>query len=241
MPKTFTDQYIDVRSREGRLYSDDEVRSLPDIVNNHAYADEWHARSATLAWIVRHYAARAPTHILDVGCGNGWASQRMATALHTAVTGIDINHVELDQAKRVFGDIPQLDFQLLDPAADTLPIGPFDLITILSAIQYFAKPRELLQRLLPLLNPSGHILIADSPIYTNQGAAKAKDRSEAYYRQLGCETFAHQYHHHLWSDFAGYEMEIRHDPRSTWHRIRSRFWRGHRILFPIVCVHGSRN
>ena len=41
--------------------------------------------------------------VLEVGCGNGWLTAKIAGVTGGKVTGLDTNHLEIEQAKRVFG------------------------------------------------------------------------------------------------------------------------------------------
>ena len=38
--------YLKIREKEGRIYSDDEVKMLPEIRNSHKYFSEWNIREA---------------------------------------------------------------------------------------------------------------------------------------------------------------------------------------------------
>src|SRR6478672_7573113 len=71
--------YIQMRSLEGRIYSDDEVKQLPQVPANHPYRDEWKIRAATFMKLRKRLSGKkAELDILDIGCGNGWMSNRLA-------------------------------------------------------------------------------------------------------------------------------------------------------------------
>ena len=46
--------YLSLRDEEGRVYSDDVVRSLPDVPANHPLQKEWRMRKATLLRLMRY-------------------------------------------------------------------------------------------------------------------------------------------------------------------------------------------
>src|SRR4051812_13830112 len=87
---SFTDLYLAVREKEGRVYSDEEVRNLP---NSSRHSDEWKIRKETAKKLRAYLKGK---NILEVGCGNGWLAN------YLNATGIDINEFEVNQALRVF-------------------------------------------------------------------------------------------------------------------------------------------
>jgi len=97
------DLYLRVREKEGRLYSDQIVARLPDIPADHPLADEWRARAES-ANRLAHYIARLPQppRILELGCGNGWLSHKLASIGGVRVWGLDRGGSELTQAWRLF-------------------------------------------------------------------------------------------------------------------------------------------
>src|SRR5687768_10150066 len=99
------DIYLCVREKEGRLYPDDVVRHLPFVPEDHPLHGEWQARAASCNRLVG-YLARAPRHlnILELGCGNGWLANRIASNVKGRIIGLDGNRAELSQAYRVFAD-----------------------------------------------------------------------------------------------------------------------------------------
>ena len=69
--------YLKVRETEGRIYPDDTVRNLPDIDAAHPLHAEWMIRKSSLEKFEGYLKGRSIT-LLDVGCGNGWMSSRLA-------------------------------------------------------------------------------------------------------------------------------------------------------------------
>src|SRR5438067_1617333 len=99
----FEKEYIALRSKENRIYSDEELQHLPNVEQDHPHFSEWQIRNKSAQRFIRHLTGlRRSLNILEIGCGNGWLSHKMACLPGVQVTGIDINKTELDQARRVF-------------------------------------------------------------------------------------------------------------------------------------------
>src|SRR5688572_22445837 len=99
-----SDLYLNVREKEGRLYSDDVVARLPDTPASHSLHAEWQVRAASASRLTDYLAARFPERgtLLDLGCGAGWLANQIASVTSMLVAGLDRNHTELAQARRVF-------------------------------------------------------------------------------------------------------------------------------------------
>lgn len=226
------DIYLCVREKEGRLYADDVVRHLPFVPEDHPLRGEWHARAASCDRLVR-YLARTPRHlnILDLGCGNGWLANRIASNVKGRVIGLDGNRAELSQAHRVFADRRDLSWIVTDIFCAPFMNRFFDIVVIASAIQYFADLTLLLQTLFPLLASDGEIHILDSPLYSAEELPAARERSRRYYEELGYPEMAFYYHHHTLAALAA------HKPR--WLYVPQRGDRRNRVQdspFPWVCL-----
>lgn len=201
-PSRTLNLYHAVRTAEERVYDDGDVLHLPTVPRNHRYAHEWKVRRQTLAGIRRYLYRRRPESVLELGCGNGWLTARLAEHLtQTRFCGIDPNQPEIEQARRVFNAVSNVSYKqagLMD-----LGDGPeaFDVILIPSALQYFptlGKPAELLES---RLSPGGEIHILDTPLYPDEAARQAAAaRSRDYYTQLGFPEMADHYFHHTLTD-----------------------------------------
>jgi SAM-dependent methyltransferase len=97
--------YLEVRSREGRVLSDEALKQLPEVKSPAALAREWRWRKRNFerfdAYLNRHYPDRL-VRVLDLGCGNGWMSNLIALNQLRSVTAVDLNEMELIQGSRVF-------------------------------------------------------------------------------------------------------------------------------------------
>lgn len=217
------DLYVAVRRREGRLLDDDVVARLPDTDPAMPLAPEWRLRRQSSERLLRRLAAASrPLRIVDAGCGNGWLAHRLSRLDGSVVAAFDINEVELEQGRRVFGAATNLTFHSGDVEAATLPLPEPDVIVAASVLQYVADPAALLRRWRGLLGRGGAIHVLDTPLYTAAGIAAARERSLAHYTELGMPEMAAAYHHHPWAILDGLQARIRSRPDSWRARARSR-------------------
>jgi 2-polyprenyl-3-methyl-5-hydroxy-6-metoxy-1,4-benzoquinol methylase len=204
----FEKNYLNLREREGRVYSDDVVRQLPKIVSTHPLNYEWRVRRRSTDKLCTYIGNSKAETILEVGCGNGWLSNQLQKT-NCEVLGVDVNEIELKQAARVFSR-PNLSFARIDILSDVdLPM--FDTIVMASCIQYFSNVSELLRKLKVRLKPDGNIHVIDSPIYSAGERSRAQLRTSEYFQRfnIGHNNF---YFHHSWEEFADTQFEILHDP-----------------------------
>jgi len=191
---TVAELYHAARGAEGRVLGDAIVANLPSSGARTPHADEWRVRGRSLERVL-HALTDAPRRVLEVGCGNGWFSARLAEAGHT-VTGLDTGAAELAQAARVFAHLP-ITWVLGDPWSAALAEKRYDLILFAASLQYFPDLRTLFARCREMLTSGGGILIVDSSFYPNDEAAHAaRARSVAYYASIGGAEMGAYYHHH---------------------------------------------
>src|SRR5579872_2058605 len=162
----FEKAYINTRSLEGRLYTDEDLMKLPDIAEYHTHYREWRLRKRSTQHLLHYLSAKKRSlEILEVGCGNGWLSHQLAEIRGSEVTGLDINFTELQQAARVFNDDPNLHFIHGDIRSAILGDRLFDCIVFAATIQYFPSLKKILHWSLTYLKPGGEIHILDSHLY----------------------------------------------------------------------------
>jgi len=212
-PDLFEDLYICLRQEEGRLYTDEEVARLPVVDTGHRYHKEWGIRKQSCKKLLNYIKSKGKfLRILEVGCGNGWLCGQLATIGKTAVTGIDINGMELKQAERVFANIPNLNFRY-GSLADTYPQDEkFDLIIFAASIQYFASFKQVVQAAVERLTLQGEIHILDSHFYQQQQLPAARQRTKAYFDSIGFGRMAPHYFHHALSELEHFQYKILQDP-----------------------------
>jgi len=234
------ERYLDVRGREGRLLADEVVRGLPAVPSVHPRAGEWRVRAWSLARLQRCLERRPQLReILDVGCGNGWMAARLAQLLpDRRVLGLDLNQGELEQGARVFAGRPRLAYAHADVMGEAMAAARADLVLLAGSVQYFPDLPSLLTRLCSLLNPGGELQIIDSPFYDDGAVDGARQRSEAYYRGIGCPEMAAHYHHHTWDQLRPFHPDLLHDPRRVLSRLRRRMPGSGESPFPWIRIRG---
>jgi 2-polyprenyl-3-methyl-5-hydroxy-6-metoxy-1,4-benzoquinol methylase len=209
----FTNLYHRLRQKEGRVYSDNEVIRLPDISNTHPHYPEWQLRKRSAGKLISFFEKKQPRlKILEIGCGNGWLSSRLAGITGAQVTGIDINFAELQQAVRVFSHISNLHFTHGDAIRLTSELKRFDIVIMAACIQYMPDLRETINDALKLLLPAGEIHILDSPLYERTEIDGARVRTAAYYKQMGYPEMSDHYFHHSLDDLKTFNYKILYRP-----------------------------
>lgn len=205
----FEQAYLSLRDHEQRVYTDKEVSLLPNIPKNHLYKKEWEVRKASCKRLI-HYLQKKnrPLKILEVGCGNGWFSNQLATIKKSTVKGIDINRTELDQALRVFAKIENLSF--IHSAIDSASMKneQFDIIVFAASVQYFQSLGMVINAAFDLLDKEGEIHILDTRFYPITEVQDARQRSNEYFQKMGFENMSRFYFHHSFEELKKYPYEI---------------------------------
>ena len=212
--------YLRVRTAEGRLFADAQVARLPNMSADHLLKTEWAMRAVSARRLVRHVQTLSkPLVVLEVGCGNGWLSHMLATIPETEVVGLDLNRYELEQAARVFGQRSNLCFvygNILDPIMHPETL---DMIVCASALHYFPDTPHVMTQLLQLLKPTGELHIFDSPVFTSDTIAAARQRTAEYYDTLGFSDMAAVYYHLLMEELRPYRPRVAYQPRNGFGRL----------------------
>jgi len=189
----FSKYYLAVRKKENRILTDREVRKLPFLER-----DEWPFRTKSTERFVKYIASRNRNlHILTLGCGNGWFSNKIAeVSSENEVIGLDMNREELEQAGRIFRG-KNLHFVYADIfKVSEVFVKNFDIIALNGTIQYFENFKGLITLLKSFLKPNGEIHIIDSPFYKTTEIPAAKERTKAYYTELDVPEMVENYFHH---------------------------------------------
>ncbi len=208
----FEDLYIDVRRQEKRVYSDCELMFLPDIDPSHIHYKEWQTRKHSSQRLINYLSKKSkPLNILEVGCGNGWLSSKLSAIKNTEVIGLDINHIEIMQAQRVFKK-DNLEF-VCDSFSPELFDGiKFDIILFAASIQYFPSVKNILQNTFKCLAASGEIHIMDSPFYNPDDISGAMVRAKEYFAMLDCPEMAGYYFYHSLNKLKQFKYKILANP-----------------------------
>ncbi|WP_448699001.1 class I SAM-dependent methyltransferase [Mucilaginibacter sp. AW1-3] len=211
----FENRYLYIRDKEKRVYSDEELRLLPEMADQHVHRKEWQMRRASLRRLTRYLQNKnKPLDILEIGCGNGWLSAHLANIKNSEIRGIDINSLELEQAKRVFAK-SNLKFLCLGPFHPDLKQFKFDIIIFAASVQYFKCFNDIINVCLSLLNPGGEIHIVDTIFYKDEEVGNAIQRSKNYFEGMGCPEMADWYFHRRLSELDGFNYHVLSHPNSV--------------------------
>lgn len=230
--QSFEMSYIRLRKKEGRLCTDEELALLPDISSHHIYAREWEMRKESFLRYKKYLAAKPrPLTILEVGCGNGWLSRRLAEIPLSNITGTDINQTELCQAKRVFSHVANLTFLHGGLDAAELTGKNFDQVVFASSIQYFPSVKKSIITALNNLSNKGEIHILDSPLYQPHQLKAAAERTRAHFLETGFPEMAERYYHHSIDDLDMFEYDVLYTPGFI-----NKYFLGRKNPFPWVRI-----
>src|SRR5215469_15478702 len=112
--------------------------------------------------------------ILEVGCGNGWLSERLAE--FGRVTGVDIADAAIGEARR---RVPNGTFFAEDFCSLDLPLARFDVVLTLQTLSHVLNQAEFLRRLAAVLKPRGHLIM------TTQNRVVFSRRSDVVPQEVG--------------------------------------------------------
>lgn len=221
----FEKAYLSLREKENRIYPDELVSVLPEIYAHHPLKKEWMMRKSTIQPLILYLNKKNRPKILELGCGNGWLANHLATIPNSEVIGMDINETELIQGVRVFKETENLLFVYADILKISLPHA-FDYIILSSSVQYFSDMETLFDKLLNLLASDGEIHVIDSPVYRKSDVAAANKRSEEYFARLGFPQMKQHYYHHVWQMFESFHPEVLYNPDTLLNKMKRKFFIG---------------
>jgi ubiquinone/menaquinone biosynthesis C-methylase UbiE len=227
----FEEIYMASRQSENRVYSDEQVAKLPNIGTTHIHYDEWQARKKSSGRLMNYLENKnKPLSILEIGCGNGWLSARMAVLKDSIVTGIDINKTELNQARRVFSGKVNIRFK--EGGIKNIPGDrKFDVIVFAASIQYFPFFDLVVHEAFSILEEDGEIHILDSHFYHPNELELAKQRSVTYYHSIGFREMSAFYFHHSLDSLMNFNHKIIYNPYS----LKNKIFRKN-DPFPWICI-----
>jgi ubiquinone/menaquinone biosynthesis C-methylase UbiE len=229
----FEEKYILLRKKENRLYTDEQVKWLPEIERSHPHYKEWELRKNSRNKLIQHLSQkRTQLNILEVGCGNGWLCHRLSKLPGSNIAGIDINRTELDQARRVFDPIENVEFFYGGIDNQKIRNEKFDAIIFAASIQYFRSLEDIIPPALQLLQPGGEIHILDSHFYKSSELDAARKRSFDYYHSLQFGEMTEFYFHHCLDELDSYNHKMLYHPDF----FRNRFIKN-KNPFPWICVY----
>ena len=194
---SFSNAYVILREKEGRILSDEEIKNLPIPSERNSHASEWKLRMKSTQRIITYLKQKKQElKIVDIGCGNGWFSYHLSSIKNSSVDAVDINDTELEQAARIFSkDGLRFIYADIFESASHFK-NKYDIITLNASVQYFNDFDALLSLLKEFLKPTGEIHIIDSPFYTPSQIKAAKQRTASYYASMEASEMSEHYFHH---------------------------------------------
>jgi ubiquinone/menaquinone biosynthesis C-methylase UbiE len=211
----FEDQYIDIREKEQRIYTDSEVSQLPKISSDHIHYKEWQLRSRSTTKLINYIKHKKNiSSILEIGCGNGWLSAQLAKTTDLQITGADINMTELLQGARVFKGQHNLQFMYADINTGLPASEKYDMVIFAASIQYFNSLNSILNNTMQYLDDDGEIHILDSILYKPTHIDNAKERTANYYRSMRSPEMCDYYFHHNIEQLKAFKYTILYSPKS---------------------------
>jgi len=192
---------------------------LPEIEPSNTHHKEWQVRKRSSKRLIDYLEKKnRPLKILEIGCGNGWLSAKLADMPNSKVIGLDINRAEIDQANRVFKN------KNLEFIADSFDAGmfggeKFDVILFAAAIPYFRDVEAILNNSLACLAENGEIHILDTHFYKPADIDDAVIRMQNYYAAMGYPEMSDHYFHYSLKNIQQYNYKVLIDPQSLIYKI----------------------
>lgn len=212
--KTFETLYLQVRKKEKRLYSDDEVKLLPYASKRNPHKNEWALRTKSFLRFKRYLSQKkSKLNILDLGCGNGWFTGQLAKGFHHNYFCVDVDLSEIEQAARVF-DNESITFIYADITETALPTNTFDMVILNSALQYFPNVSSLMKELFFISKSYVEVHIIDTPFYNVSEIMQARNRTQKHYLSIGHPEMASKYYHHTIDEFKYLRFSSLYNPGS---------------------------
>jgi arsenite methyltransferase len=132
--------------------------------------------------------ARPGERILDVGCGGGWLSRRIATLVQPAgqVVAVDSANAAIELAISRSGDISTSVLRYECANARALPFGSgeFDAAVCVSMLGFCDQPAQVLAEIRRVLRPGGRVVVVSSDEDTRIYNARNRDRGRRIQRAM---------------------------------------------------------
>ena len=101
-----------------------------------------------------HIASNA--HVLDIGCGSGWATRLMAKKAHEGhVVGIDIADEMITVARETSKEFSNVEFRVASAEALPFEAGEFNAAFSMESLYYYADVLVALKEIRRVLRPGG--------------------------------------------------------------------------------------
>ncbi len=147
----------------------------------------------TVIELIRQHVSLRPFSAVDLGCGKGAVSIRLAETFDCKVAGIDALPAFIEDARRIAAELNvenKCNFEVADARERVATLKDFD-IAILGAVgQLFGDIRQTLEKVGAALKPGGYIIIDDGWLPDDSTADYSRClRKSAYYEQISQAGF----------------------------------------------------
>lgn len=95
---------------------------------------------------------------VDIGCGHGFGTILMSKVA-ARITGVDYSIDTIEDNKKKYKDITNMDFVRIEVPPLTLPDNTYDVVTAFQFIEHIHRRKEFLQEALRILKPGGTLLV----------------------------------------------------------------------------------
>jgi SAM-dependent methyltransferase len=136
---------------------------FPELADQERFWETWQASKSITDWslaraeallhLIRSLDLKDPS-ILDLGCGNGWFTERLASL--GRATGTDLSSRAMEEAPHRF---PSATFLAGDLFELDIPAAPFDLVVSQQVIAHVTDQPRLVERIASLLKPRGYLAL----------------------------------------------------------------------------------
>lgn len=132
--------------------------------------------AAVLRWMTE--VGRNDLQIIDIGCGTGWMSERLAPFGH--VTATDLADEVLQRAR---ARSPHVEFISGDFMQLPLPPGSFAVAVSLEVLSHVVDQQAFMRRVADLLRPGGYLMLATQNRYVLERCSDVPPSAPGYIRR----------------------------------------------------------
>lgn len=122
-------------------------------------------RSASVARYAERLVAiigpRPGTRLLDVGCGNGAATVRLARRFPVTVTALDLDPEQVRLATIAATDLAEIRLLVADARRLPFASGLFDVVWTNKTTHHIPQWQEAFREMVRVLRPGGHLIDCD--------------------------------------------------------------------------------
>ncbi len=120
--------------------------------------------------VLRRLRLRRPATLLDLGCGTGQLTERLARELSpTRVVGLDLSAGMLRSATDRLAPLDNVSLTRADAMHLPFPTGAFDAVVCTESFHWYPDQRQVVAGLVDVVRPGGHVIIVSVAAVTDTG------------------------------------------------------------------------